>query len=168
MQQRPPEKAHVVTPGTQYLPEAYRMADFAAFYRRIRRSLETFAASPSHSGLYPDPIEHCEICRWREPCASRRRSDDHLSLVAGIAKTQIEELVRRGAGTMAALATLPIPLQWRPDRGSAPGYEKVREQARLQVEGRRLSLRDFLLVRRGFLASSIGSVWFAFEISLVG
>ncbi|MCW1996269.1 putative RecB family nuclease [Bradyrhizobium diazoefficiens] len=84
------------------------MADFAAFYRRIRRSLETFAASPSHSGLYPDPIEHCEICRWREPCASRRRSDDHLSLVAGIAKTQIEELVRRGAGTMAALATLPI------------------------------------------------------------
>jgi predicted RecB family nuclease len=136
MQQKVPETAHVVTPGTDYLPEAYRVADFAAFYRRIRRSLETFAATPSHDGLYPDPIEHCEVCRWREPCATRRRADDHLSLVAGIAKTQIDELVRRGVGTMAALATLQVPLQWRPDRGTAPSYEKVREQARLQVEGR--------------------------------
>ncbi|WP_275937775.1 TM0106 family RecB-like putative nuclease [Bradyrhizobium ottawaense] len=136
MQQKVPETAHVVTPGTEYLPEAYRVADFAAFYRRIRRSLETFAASPLHDSLYPNPIEHCEVCRWREPCASRRRADDHLSLVAGITKTQIEELARRGVGTMAALATLPIPLQWRPDRGSAPSYERVREQARLQVEGR--------------------------------
>ncbi|SED72625.1 TM0106 family RecB-like putative nuclease [Bradyrhizobium erythrophlei] len=136
MQQKVPETAHVVTPGTEYLPEAYRVADFAAFYRRVRRSLESFAAAPRHDGLYPDPIEHCEVCRWREPCASRRRADDHLSLVAGIAKTQIEELVRRGVGTMAALASLPIPLQWRPDRGATPSYERVREQARLQVEGR--------------------------------
>ncbi|MEI9426097.1 nuclease, partial [Mesorhizobium sp. Cs1299R1N1] len=43
MQQKVPETAHVVTPGTEYLPEAYRVADFAAFYRRIRRSVETFA-----------------------------------------------------------------------------------------------------------------------------
>ncbi|MBR0831342.1 TM0106 family RecB-like putative nuclease [Bradyrhizobium manausense] len=136
MQQTIPEAAHVVTPGTDYLPESYRIADFAAFYRRIRRSLETFAVTPSENDLYPDPIEHCEVCRWREPCASRRRSDDHLSLVAGITKTQIEELVRRGVDTMAALATLPVPLQWRPDRGTAPSYERVREQARLQVEGR--------------------------------
>jgi predicted RecB family nuclease len=136
IQQKVPEIAHVVTPGTVYLPEAYRVADFAAFYRRIGRSLETFAATPPHDGLYPDPIEHCEVCRWRESCASRRRADDHLSLVAGIAKTQIDELVRRGVSTMAALAKLPIPLQWRPDRGTAPSYEKVREQARLQVDGR--------------------------------
>jgi AAA domain len=39
MQQKVPETAHVVTPGTEYLPEAYRVADFAAFYGRIRRSL---------------------------------------------------------------------------------------------------------------------------------
>lgn len=136
IQQKVPEIAHVVTPGTEYLPEAHRVADFAAFYRRVRRSLETFAAMPSRDGLYPDPADHCEVCRWREPCASRRRADDHLTLVAGIAKTQIDELIRRGVGTMAALATLPIPLQWRPDRGTAPSYEKVREQARLQVEGR--------------------------------
>src|SRR5215207_6530604 len=103
IQRKVPESAFVVVPGTDYLPAAYRVFDFAAFYRRVRRSLEIFAASQDDT-LYPDPIEHCEVCRWREPCASRRRSDDHLSLVAGIAKTQIDELVRRGFATMAALA----------------------------------------------------------------
>ncbi|MBR1329877.1 TM0106 family RecB-like putative nuclease [Bradyrhizobium ottawaense] len=170
MQQRVPEMAHVVTPGTEYLPEAYRVADFAAIYRRIKRSLETFAAAPPHDGLYPDPIEHCEVCRWREPCASRRRDDDHLSLVAGIAKTQIEELVRRGVCTMAALATLPIPLQWRPDRGTAPSYEKVREQARLQVEGRGAGqlIHEVLPLVAGFglfrlPEPSAGDLFFDFE-----
>ena len=102
MQQRIPEAAHVVTPGSEYLPEPYRVADFAAFYRRVRRSLEAFVAGPGYADVYPDPIEHCEVCRWREACVSRRRADDHLSLVAGIAKTQIEELMRRGVGTMAS------------------------------------------------------------------
>jgi predicted RecB family nuclease len=170
MQQKAPEAAHVVTPGTEYLPELYRIADFAAFYRRIRRSLETFAATPPHDGIYPNPIEHCEVCRWREPCATRRRADDHLSLVAGIAKIQINELVRRGVGTMAALATLPIPLQWRPDRGTAPSYEKVREQARLQVEGRGagLVLHEVLplVVEFGLFRlpePSAGDIFFDFE-----
>ena len=36
----------------------------------------------------------------------------------------------------AALAALPLPLQWRPDRGAAKSFEKIREQARIQVEGR--------------------------------
>ncbi|EIG63592.1 TM0106 family RecB-like putative nuclease [Bradyrhizobium sp. WSM1253] len=171
MQQKVPEIAHVVTPGTEYLPEPHRVADFAAFYRRVRRSLETFAAMPSRDGLlYPDPTEHCDVCRWREPCASRRRADDHLSLVAGIAKTQIEELVRRGVGTMAALGTLPIPLQWRPDRGSAPSYERVREQARLQVEGRGAGqllyevlplVAEFGLFR--LPEPSVGDIFFDFE-----
>lgn len=170
VQQKVPELAHVVTAGTEYLPEAHRVADFAAFYRRVRRSLETFAAMPSRDRLYPDPTEHCDVCRWREPCASRRRADDHLSHVAGIAKTQIDELIRRGVSTMAALATLPIPLLWRPDRGTAPSYEKVREQARLQVEGRRAGkllyevlplVEEFGLFR--LPEPSPGDIYFDFE-----
>ena len=136
LQQKVPETAQVVTPGTDYLPEDYRVADFAAFYRHVRRSLETFTAQSSREGGYPDPIEHCEVCRWCEHCATKRRADDHMSLVAGISKIQIEELVRRGVGSMTALANLPLPLPWQPDRGSSPSYEKVREQARIQVEGR--------------------------------
>ncbi len=128
--------AHVVTPGTDYRAELYRIADYAAYYRYVRISLEQAIASPSPVGAYPDPIEHCDICRWRTHCDSRRRADDHMSLVAGISKSQIGELEGHGVGTMAALAALPVPLQWRPDRGAAQSYEKVREQARIQVEGR--------------------------------
>jgi predicted RecB family nuclease len=50
VQQAVPETAYVVTPGTEYLPEAYRVADFAAFYRRIKQNLEAFAAAPPTDG----------------------------------------------------------------------------------------------------------------------
>ncbi|WP_352810327.1 TM0106 family RecB-like putative nuclease [Mesorhizobium sp. M0293] len=66
----------------------------------------------------------------------RRRADDHLCLVAGISKVQINELKTRGVGAMESLAAMPLPLQWKPERGSAHSYERVREQARLQVEAR--------------------------------
>ncbi len=31
---------------------------------------------------------------------------------------------------------MPLPLPWKPERGSAASYVKVREQARIQVQGR--------------------------------
>jgi uncharacterized protein len=37
---------------------------------------------------------------------------------------------------MAKLAELPIPLKERPKHGARVGYERAREQARVQVEGR--------------------------------
>jgi predicted RecB family nuclease len=128
--------AYVVTPGTNYVAEEYRMADYAAYYRHVRKSLERAVDVPVTVNTYPEPIEHCDICRWRRHCDKKRRADDHMSLVAWISKSQIGELERRGVATMAALAALPVPLPWRPDRGAARSYEKVREQARIQVEGR--------------------------------
>ncbi|MCK1378211.1 TM0106 family RecB-like putative nuclease, partial [Bradyrhizobium sp. 24] len=135
MQGVEPTVAHVVTPGTNFEPETFRIADYSAYYRHVRSSLET-ALTSAAGAAYPEPIEHCDICRWRRDCDDRRRRDDHLSLVAGISKSQIGELTRRGVGSTAALATMPIPLEWRPERGAAKSYEKVREQARIQVEGR--------------------------------
>ena len=41
-----------------------------------------------------------------------------MSFVAGISKSQIGELERHGVATTAALAVLPLPLQWRPGPGS--------------------------------------------------
>jgi predicted RecB family nuclease len=135
MQGSDPASAFVVTPGTQYEPEPYRIADYAAYYRHVRGSLERAIASPM-DGAYPEPIEHCDICRWRNHCDERRRTDDHLSLVAGISKSQAGELERRGVTTMAALAAVPLPLPWRPERGAVQSFEKIREQARIQVDGR--------------------------------
>ena len=76
------------------------------------------------------------MCRWSRECDSRRRMDDHLCLVAGISSLQIGELTGRDVATTAGLAATPLPLPWKPERGAAVSYEKIREQARVQVEGR--------------------------------
>jgi predicted RecB family nuclease len=165
-----PAFAYVVTPGTNYAPEAYRIADYAAYYRHVRTSLDRSVAGTSIGDAYPEPIEHCEICRWRRHCDDRRRSDDHMSLVAGISKSQIGELERHGVTSTATLAALPLPLQWRPDRGAAKSFEKVREQARIQVGGRTQGavLYETLPPIAGFGLSRLpepspGDIFFDFE-----
>ena len=131
-----PEFMYVVAPWTGFEPQAYRTGDYSAYYRLVRRWLESSLAKKGQVGNYPDPRHHCDICRWNRSCDARRRSDDHLSLVAGITNLQMDELRGRGVGTTARLATEPVPLSWRPNRGASASYERVREQARMQVEGR--------------------------------
>jgi uncharacterized protein len=136
-QGRVPEHMYVVTPGTGFEPEVYRVAEFAAYYRRVKKGLEQFIdEGESQSNTYPEPNPHCELCAWRLPCDQRRRDDDHLCLVAGITKIQMNELRGREVSTLATLAKVPLPLAWKPERGSASSYERVREQARIQLEGR--------------------------------
>ena len=170
MQATRPAMAYVVTPAADFVPVEYRIADYSAYYRHVRNSLERSVASPSTAYAYPEPVEHCDICRWRRHCDERRRADDHMSLVAGISKLQIGELERHGVTTMAALAELPLPLQWRPDRGAARSYENVREQARIQVEGRTQGavLYEALPPKPGFGLSRLpepcpGDIFFDFE-----
>jgi uncharacterized protein len=137
VQGRVPEHMYVVTPGSGFEPEMYRTADFGAYYRRVRAGLEQFLNDGgSPSSTYPEPNAHCELCAWRVPCDQRRRSDDHLCLVAGITKIQMNELRGQRVSTLAALAGMPLPLEWKPERGSGASYERIREQARIQVEGR--------------------------------
>lgn len=134
-----PEKMYVVTPWSDYEAQEYRVVDYAAYYRWVKASLEQKVTAQTQGGTYPDPKAHCDICAWRVPCDLRRRQDDHLCLVAGISKTQISELHSHGVTTTELLAEVPLPLQWKPERGSRQSFEKVREQARIQVEGRRES-----------------------------
>jgi uncharacterized protein len=135
-QGRNPEYMHVVKPGSGFEPESFRTASFAAYYRWTKRGFGGFLADHSRDESYPEPNDHCELCAWRKPCAVRRRADDHLCLVAGISKVQIGELERRDIDTTTTLAGIPIPITWKPERGSAQTYERVREQARIQVAGR--------------------------------
>lgn len=85
---------------------------------------------------YPEPVEHCHVCRWFRECDARRRADDHLSLVADLRRQQQEQFVAWNVGTMAKLAALPIPLEEKPRHGAKEAYVRMREQARVQVEGR--------------------------------
>ena len=135
VQGKRPERMHVVPPGKDFEPESYRLSDFGAYYRLVKARLETFVDGQSTS-TYPDPVPQCDFCRWWKDCNDRRHQDDHLCLVAGISKLQRRELVDRGVQTLESLAGVPIPLEWRPQRGSADGYIRIREQARVQLEAR--------------------------------
>jgi len=131
-----PEFAYVVTPRSDFQPQEFRIANYAAYYRRVKRSLERAVTSDADVGSYPDPNPHCDTCRWRLHCEQKRRADDHLCLVARISKLQIGELKRHDVTTTADLASVPLPLPWKPDRGAVQSYEKIREQARIQMRGR--------------------------------
>jgi predicted RecB family nuclease len=131
-----PEFLWVVPPGTRFAGEKYRVTEYAAYYRYVRKRLLETVGEGADQETYPEPVEHCNICRWFKECDTRRRADDHLSLVAGIRRQQRDQFEEWNRETMAKLALLPIPLVDRPKHGARAGYERAREQARVQVEGR--------------------------------
>jgi predicted RecB family nuclease len=132
-----PEQMHVVMPGESLRLEPFRVDDFLAYHRLVQRRLEAAIGGSGGAATYPEPVPQCDICRWWPLCDRRRRDDDHLCLVAGISRLQINELRSRGVDTLADLAVLPVPLEPPPARGAPETYERVREQARVQLEGRR-------------------------------
>ncbi len=122
-----PERLHVEL-GTGER-ENFRVADFAAYFRRLRaRAL--VATSADHEPCYPGPVEFCGVCAWSARCESRREHDDHLSRVANIRGTQIRRLSAAGIDTLAALAALPE--ETRVPRMAPATLGVLRRQARLQ------------------------------------
>ena len=80
---------------------------------------------------YPEPVEHCVICRWDDLCKDRRRRDDDLSLVAGITRDQRRTLKTAGVPARRGLASLDVLPGG--NAVSRPSLEGARRQARLQV-----------------------------------
>lgn len=136
VQGTPPEYVYVVAPWSNFEPQQFRYADYAAFFRKAKGAIEEATSGDGAPAVYPDPKEHCDICRWQDQCDKRRRDDDHLCLVAGVSGNQRTELQEHGITTATALAALPSPLPWKPKRGAALSYEKAKEQARIQIESR--------------------------------
>jgi predicted RecB family nuclease len=52
-------------------------------------------------------------------------NDDHLCLVAGISKLQINELKQRGIVTVQNLADMPLPLTWKGTNASRSAGDDV-------------------------------------------
>jgi predicted RecB family nuclease len=148
LQGREPEHFWIAVGGSaaEASPEplSLRCADYLAYHRRVRERFERFvgggAAEP-----YPEPVEHCDICRWWKQCETRRRDDDHLSLVAGITRRQRDRLALGGVTRTAALAALSPAA--RVDGIDAAPLVRIREQARLQVEARGTGQPRYELLR---------------------
>jgi uncharacterized protein len=128
-----PQWMHVVLGGTA-TPERFQVQRYIAYFRKVRNEFEK--AWKLETDTYPEPTEHCEVCSWFRLCDTRRRADDHLSFVAGISRNQRKALTGRGVSTLAALATLPVPQKPKIERIGDAALLRIREQARLQVQGR--------------------------------
>jgi len=165
-----PELMHLALGGGGSESSAsFRVAEYAAYYRAVRRRFEAHAASPPDT--YPEPVDHCGVCEWKQACAGRRRDDDHLSLVAGITRGQRARLAEREVTTMAALGALRLPVSPRLDGIGEAALARIREQARVQEHARREDRRIHELVTpvepdKGLAAlpePSAGDVFFDLE-----
>lgn len=132
-----PEYMHVITPANGFTKETYRVDEFLAYYRLIQQRLQkAMAAGVTNGNTYPNPVPHCDICRWWSHCDKQRHADDHLSLVAGLSNIQTTEINKWHIETVREFAELPLPLPYTPSRGSVDTYERLHEQARIQVASR--------------------------------
>ncbi len=140
LQGRKPEAAHVVAPHHHFVPESYRLADYDAYYRLVKKRLET-ALAARDAITYPEPAQHCDVCNWWSQCNARRRADDHLTFVAGISRLQIKELrTRLNVDTLERLGDLK-DIE-KPKRGSREALERTRDQAAIQLKARRMQGRQ--------------------------
>jgi predicted RecB family nuclease len=139
VQNRPPRYMHLALGGADDLL-SFEVASFGAYERQVDRMLTEFLdASEGEippSDTYPDPNEHCVICRWNAHCIKRRREDDDISFVAGISSRQRVALKADGIATLESFAAL----EQLPDLSlvGAKALARSHAQAKLQAEGRRL------------------------------
>lgn len=124
-----PRHMHVVLGNDRR--ETYLVDDYLRYFKRLKARFLTWVEQGARV-TYPQRVDHCGNCRWRDLCTNQWGTDDHLNRVANISSTQIGRLTDAGVATMTALAKLPtsqaIP-RIQPDP-----LQRLAQQARLQVE----------------------------------
>jgi predicted RecB family nuclease len=131
-----PKQFHVIVPWSGFEPQTFRVAEFLSYHRFVKHLFLEAIAPPQSIETYPNPDPHCDVCRWSQQCDQKRRRDDHVSLVAGLSKRHIQELNGHAINSLESLATMAIPLAWKPERGNAATFVKLHEQARLQKKSK--------------------------------
>lgn len=126
-----PEYMYVRTPESE---QNYRVNDYISYLRLIKKRLDNSINIPITT--YPEPCSHCDICNWWQHCNGIRRKDDHLSFIAGMGTSQIKELKQHGITTLQTMSEMPLPIPFKPTKGSKETFQKLREQARVQNETR--------------------------------
>jgi len=101
------------------------------YYRRLRRAFLDFQRDWSLDSA-PDPGLDRGWGRWEKTAKGILAQSDHLSRVANISRGQVRRLEEAGVATLTALAGSGPDR--RPHRISAPVFERLRHQARLQRE----------------------------------
>lgn len=147
--------------------ETFLVADYLRYFRRLKtRFLHWVALDNPES--YPEKVERCGQCRWRDICAERWEQDDHLNRVANISKTQIVRLRAAGVHTLKQLADMSAG-QGVP-RMQSETLQRLAHQARLQQQSARTGQPVFELLplrdSKGFArlpAPATGDLFFDME-----
>ncbi|MGA3056411.1 MAG: TM0106 family RecB-like putative nuclease [Candidatus Limnocylindrales bacterium] len=137
-----PESMHVALGGSARVVERHRVADYMAYYRTVKAAFEArvradggAAAVYPPAATYPEPVEHCDVCRWNLVCQARRRADDDLSLVAGAPTRLRHALKARGVATRRGLAAMELPLPQPLEGVGSVALATARDQSAIQVRG---------------------------------
>ena len=140
LQGRLPEEMHLALGGVQAETVSFRVADFAAYYRLVAREFEAMLhrteVFPVETS--PEPVGHCDICRWSLRCRAEWRANDDLSLVAGLTSRQRRALHGAGVTTRTGLAEPAEPLPERLDGAGRDALGRIHAQANIQVRGERI------------------------------
>src|SRR5690606_14536383 len=147
IQGRAPDYVHIALGGPEPRVDSFRVADYAAYFRSVKRRFLDAMLSPPALPPAAEPVEHCHICAWSATCTKDRHDVDHLSLVAGITLHQRRALRDAGVHTLEALATLPPGASTQLDGVSRAGFDRIHAQARIQLEGRRAGANRHELIK---------------------
>ncbi len=129
-----PDWVHTVL-GDETEREKYHLEQYIAYFRKVKRDFGTAYNQLPNS--YPEPAELCDVCSWFPLCDKRRHDDDHLSLVPGTTRNQRKVLVTNGVSTLANLAAMDLGPKPKLDGIGSTALVRIRNQARIQVEGRK-------------------------------
>jgi len=159
-----PRAMHVVTGAGE--TETFDPKDYLAFYRRLRARF--LKAVTDEQDTYPYPVEHCGLCDFLSLCKAQWERDDHLTLVAGISRTQVERLTAAGVTTLEQLGDLDPATRIKSIRPET--LAGLHLQAELQLHKRRHGAHrvEHLPIEeeRGFALmpeSNPGDIWLDLE-----
>ena len=140
LQGRSPEEMHLALGGVQAEMVSFRVSDYAAYYRLVAREFEAVLhrTQAYPVATTPEPVEHCDICRWSVQCRAEWRAKDDLSLVAGLTSRQRRALHGVGITTRTGLAEPAEPLPERLDGAGRDALRRIHAQAGIQMRGERV------------------------------
>lgn len=136
------------------------------FETRARNRIEGFR--DLNNPNWAAPREACTRCRWKKHCADGREENRDLSLIYGMRSPTRNALIEGGIKTVDQMSKATDDQRKSLKRSvSKETFEKLREQARIQIqgEGKESPIYEFKdpSILRLIPASSDGDIWFDME-----
>ena len=116
--------------------------NYFAYYKNLKASFLKFHDKPIKE--MPSPVLSKTHGRWSNLAARQLEEIDHLSQVAGIARSQIKSLENAGIATMTALAETSLDIIPNINRSV---FERAKKQAALQIISRDKDRPEYSVIK---------------------